>query len=380
MRILLAILKYDYGEQSRGYSFEHYNFYDSLLRMGNDILYFDVGKVGSRLSKDAANRVLIETVNSEDPDALVTVLFRDELDPKVLDEISQNTRTATIGWFSDDHWRFDNYSRFWARHFNWVVTTSGAALHKYHALGQHNVIRSQWACNPAIYTPMDVPKRFDVSFVGLPHGNRRYVVRAMLDAGIDVQTFGKGWPAGRLTQEQMIRVFNESRVNLNLANAAAPRGLGARGLAALQRALAYPSVPRRIRQFAVGYVAFLERVLRKRARGGTSEQIKGRNFEVPGCGGFLLTAAVQELEQYYQPGVEVGVYAGTLDLINQVRALLAQPDLRESVAQAGYARTMREHTYSHRFASIFQAAGLPYMPVAAVLAGEVRPGMTQDVV
>src|ERR1700745_1700528 len=41
MLILYVALKYDYGKPEQSYSFEHYNFYHSLLHMSHDILYFD---------------------------------------------------------------------------------------------------------------------------------------------------------------------------------------------------------------------------------------------------------------------------------------------------------------------------------------------------
>ena len=41
MKILYAASKFDYGIPARGYSFEHYNFYDSLVGMGHEVEYFD---------------------------------------------------------------------------------------------------------------------------------------------------------------------------------------------------------------------------------------------------------------------------------------------------------------------------------------------------
>jgi len=72
--------------------------------------------------------------------------------------------------------------------------------------------------------------KYDVSFVGQPHGNRRQVISALRKAGINVYVWGGGWESGRLSQEEMIRVFNQSRINTtvvctlttNLKRAAAP--------------------------------------------------------------------------------------------------------------------------------------------------------------
>src|SRR5207253_11207931 len=188
-----------------------------------DVLYFDIGSALRERGKAAANQLLIDAVRSEHPELLFAVLFRDELDQSALRTISEATETPTVGWFSDDHWRFDTYSKEWAPLFNWSVTTSAGAVAKYRAIGHQNVIKSQWACNTFVYAPLDVAKRMPVSFVGLPHGDRQYVIQSVRDAGIEVQTFGKGWSAGRVTQEDMIRIFNESCINLNLSNSSAAR-------------------------------------------------------------------------------------------------------------------------------------------------------------
>jgi len=54
MKILYIAMKYEYGKQELGYSFEHYNFYDSLVEMNgrsNEIIYFSLIKNYWELSK-----------------------------------------------------------------------------------------------------------------------------------------------------------------------------------------------------------------------------------------------------------------------------------------------------------------------------------------
>ena len=111
MLILYAALKYDYGNPAQGYSFEHYNFFDSLVRMGHDVLYFDLGKLQDTASKARLNRRLLEIVRAERPEVMFTVLFREELDRSVVTQLTRQTATRTIAWFCDDHWRLDNYTR-----------------------------------------------------------------------------------------------------------------------------------------------------------------------------------------------------------------------------------------------------------------------------
>ncbi|MDP9318810.1 MAG: glycosyltransferase, partial [Actinomycetota bacterium] len=88
------------------------------------------------------------------------------------------------------------------------------------------------------------------------------------------------------------------------------------------------------------------------------DQIKGRTFEVPGSGGFLLTSRVAHLDEYFVPGQEVAVFSSTDELIEQSGFWLAHPAERAAVADAGYRRVRAEHTYDHRFAAIFDTIGL----------------------
>ncbi len=98
--------------------------------------------------------------------------------------------------------------------------------------------------------------------------------------------------------------------------------------------------------------------------GKRREQIKGRTFEIPGTGGFLLTGAVEHLDEYYVPGREVALFSSPQELIEQIRFHLAHDEEREAIREAGYQRTLRDHTYVHRFRALFRAMGLaPDLPV-----------------
>jgi spore maturation protein CgeB len=193
------------------------------------------------------------------------------------------------------------------------VTTSASAYERYIRDGlASKAIKSQWAAAPGYRRIEGTAKDIDVSFVGQPHGDRRQVIDTLRRAGVKVEIFGTGWGVKRLTFEEMIMVFNRSKINLNLSNASDAR----------------------------------------------FKQIKGRNFEVPGCGGFLLTELAENLADYYVPGKEIGTYSSPNDLPDIIRHYLADDASRNAVADAAYQRTMAEHTYAHRFKAIFSKAGL----------------------
>jgi spore maturation protein CgeB len=386
MRILYVAMQYDYGDPARGYGFEHYNFLDALHNMGHDILYFDFMSLLQARGRGAMNTRLREVAAAEKPDLLFCALFQEEIDRRAMRHISESGDTVTVNWFCDDHWRFDSFSRFWAPCFNLVVTTAESALPKYERCGIRNVIKSQWACNHYLYLKLDLPPAYDVTFVGQPHGNRRATIAALRDAGIDVRTWGNGWKNGRLPQDEMIRCFNRSRINLNLTNAsmARPAGTAAR-LGAAAKGMASRALNVLPGGRALKARAKAARIARREAappsapRAHLPEQIKGRNFEVPGCGGFLLTSPVEDLDRYYEPEREIALFADDRELAEKIRYYLNHEDERAAIARAGYERTLREHTYVHRFTDTFCRAGLPTEPPETILARGPRPGRVEEV-
>lgn len=311
LRIVYVALAYDYGDPARGRSFEHWNFYDSLRQMGHEIIYFDYPSILGKLGKRAMNLALWEVVRKERPDVLFFVPFNDEINPRVLDRITRETKTVTAAWFCDDHWRFDTLTRLYAPCLDWSITTAASALPKYAAMGYERVIRSQWACNTGLYTPSGRAMDYDVSFIGMAHGSRPQVIEQMQSAGLTMTVRGSGWPGGRLTQGMAIEVMARSRVCLNLSNASTPD------------------------------------------QQGLAQQIKGRHFEIPGCGSLQLTDAVAGIEEYFVPGEEIVVASSVDDLVAKARYYIANPAERDAIADAGHQRALAEHTYERRFADIF---------------------------
>lgn len=332
MRILYVAMTDDYGDPKRGLSFEHTNFRSALDGMGHEVVQFDFMRRKAAVGKRRLNEELIARAEEVKPDVSFFVLFTDEIAPRTLEEVARRSGAPTINWFADDHWRFENFTRHYAPSLTWSVTTDPDSIEKYRAIGCNNVIRSQWACNRYAYSKVTDELEHEVTFVGQPHGDRREVIDRLKAAGYDVGCWGYGWPAGRLDHEAMVRVFSSSRINLNLSNSSTPdKRLRARAYRLVKRIK--DSGPRR-------------------------SQIKGRTFEVPGSGGFLLTDRVAHLEDYFEIDREVAVFDSNDDLVERIGWWLDHPQERQAVADAGYRRVLAEHTYDHRFEQIFAAAGL----------------------
>jgi spore maturation protein CgeB len=311
LRLLYVAQKLDYGNPARGYSYEENHFLPALAALGFDIVPFDSRTLIGRLGKRTAGDLLVEVAFRFRPHAAFFVLFKDDFSEGAIEEVKR-LGCVTFNWFADDHWRFEAFSQRWAPRFTWAITTDPAAVVKYHERGVTNVIRSQWGVNHHLYRPLDRPRRFDVTFIGQPHGNRRSLLRALQRQGVAVEAWGYGWPRGKLSTRQAVEVINESAVNLNLSKAVT----------------------------------------------GRVDQIKGRDFEVPACRALLVTQQVEALDDYFTPGAEVLVYDGFDDLVAKIRWALAHREDAERVREAGYLRVLSEHTYERRFTEIFRQAGL----------------------
>lgn len=138
---------------------------------------------------------------------------------------------------------------------------------------------------------------YPVSFVGQKHGLREQVISQIRGAGIEVVTFGHFWPEhdchfGRPGYEEMALIFNISAINLNL---------------------------------------------RWCSRSPHHGQIKGRDFELLGCGAFMVASQhveTNDLHQLYEPGREFVEYHFVHEMIEGIKYYLDHEDERRAIANA----------------------------------------------
>lgn len=325
-------------------SFEYNNFYLTLKNMpGIEVVEYPYDTILA-MGKKKFNEDLLQLIRREKPDLFFAFMFSDELDKGTLDEIKKITKS--VAWFADDHWRIYNYSRFYAPHFTKVVTTWSLAPLVYATYGIENVIRSQWACNPTIWRPLQVKKEIGVSFVGQRTMARVRAVSKIQEAGVPVYTRGWGWPEGRASEEEMVKIFSASKVNLNLNN---PPNIF------LPRLLGRLLLARSLNKFAPS----LDMISNFKSWKNTSvPQIKARPFELAGCGAFVISGLADDMGRYYTESKEMVFYEDVDDLIKKIKYYLKSEKERERIAEAAYKRTLAEHTYEKRFENIFREIGL----------------------
>ncbi|MEJ2575059.1 MAG: glycosyltransferase [Gammaproteobacteria bacterium] len=310
MKILCVFGKYQYGDPSRGIGTEYAAFIPALKRLGHEVMHFDSWDRSRFADFSELNRELLKTVEEFRPDILLSVQLLYEIWLETLEIIKSRGHVATICWATDDSWKYRECSKFIGPAYHAMTTTYDYVVPGYHRDGIPHVLLTQWAANADdLRAPLPASAcRYQVSFVGAAHGDRKTKIAELTEMGIDVACFGYGWPAGPVALAEIPGIMRESVISLNFANS---KGIN---------------------------------------------QIKARTFEVPGAGGFLLTEDAPGLDRFYVPGKEIGVFSGHKDLAGKIRHYLAAPELRDEIARRGFERTRRDHTYDVRMKELVDFA------------------------
>ncbi|BDQ35356.1 CgeB family protein [Pseudodesulfovibrio portus] len=84
----------------------------------------------------------------------------------------------------------------------------------------------------------------------------------------------------------------------------------------------------------------------------TSRQMPGavnqRVFDVPACGGFLITDYREQMESLFDPGTEAITYREPGEIPDLIDHFLGDSNQRDSVSRRARERILAEHTYAHR--------------------------------
>jgi hypothetical protein len=277
--------------------------------------------------RDAMNEAMLEAFDAahrEQPvDVVVGYLSGGNTAPETLERMARRG-CAIVNFCFDDKLHFPGVELGGrpsgpaplAAQVDLNLTNAPGSLVKYAAYGGLALFWPQGA-QPGLHRPHETPFEFDVSFVGGAFGWRPVLIeriqRLLAPAGVELACFGPGWPAGPLSDEELVRLYSRSRINLGFGGVASSRRLTC---------------------------------------------LKGRDFEVPMSGGLYLTQHNPELERVFDISREIVTYRDEADCARIIRELLADPERAAAIRRAGRARCLRDHTWEQRWAQVFELAGV----------------------
>lgn len=79
-----------------------------------------------------------------------------------------------------------------------------------------------------------------------------------------------------------------------------------------------------------------------------------RIWDVMGCGGFLISNYQEELTEYLTAGEDYDYYSDPDELIDKCAFYLKHDSIRERIAQNGYEKTRKYHTYANRMPELIK--------------------------
>ncbi|MDR4508952.1 MAG: glycosyltransferase [Candidatus Brocadiaceae bacterium] len=280
----------------------------SLKQIISNVTVYDFLKRYVEAGVKRTNSEIIEIVRRESPEYVLWLSMTYELLESTFDEI-RRAGSKMIGWFFDDECRFDNYSKWWIPHLDFILTVDRLSAKKYRKLGGNGMFFLNFS-NPEYFQRLCLPELYDASFVGTNIANRQEFVDALKNSGIQVETFGRGWRNNYISFDEMVNIYNQSKINL----------------------------------------CFMQ------SYGNNSRpQMKCKIFDICMCGGFMLCEYIPGIEEYYEIGKEIVCFHDIADAQKKVEHYLRNENARKQIADAGFKRAARNHSSQARFFNLFHA-------------------------
>lgn len=81
-----------------------------------------------------------------------------------------------------------------------------------------------------------------------------------------------------------------------------------------------------------------------------------RIFDIMGCEGFVMTNYQAELTDFFEIGTDLEAYTSLDELIEKCTFYLEHDAIRKKIAQNGYEKMLKYHTYQHRIIKMIELA------------------------
>ena len=185
------------------------------------------------------------------------------------------------------------------------------------------------AADPDIHRPLELSieekKRYgsQISFLGAGYYNRRKLFSRFL--GMDFKIWGTEWENSgplikhlqeggrRLPPEECVKVYNASKINLNLHSSFTAKGIEKDG-----------------------------------------DFLNPRTFELASCQAFQLVDARKYLSEHFAIGDEIICFSKDEQLVSLVDYYLKNQQEIKRISENAYKRVQKEHTYVHRMERLIE--------------------------
>ena len=285
-------------------TYEHYNVFTALTKMGYDAKFYML---------ECLNETsLVDSIKVFRPDITLFKPYSDTLRPELIGHINNELGFKVICWNGDDD-KYLKQSIKYAGKVECIATNFKPAIKEYERQGQ-KAVWFPYGANKDIFKNYKSKKVYDCSFIGAIRPTRVFYLDKLANAGLSILVKGAGWKNDGSTVvdiDEYVNIINKTKVNINIS----------------------------------------EDLMQNNE---LVTQIKGRDFEVPMAGGFLITKDSSQIREFYKPNKEIVVYKDFNELIDKCKYYVKHDSKRERIALAGRARAVKYHDYSVRLKTLFK--------------------------
>lgn len=188
-----------------------------------------------------------------------------------------------------------------------TLTTCSDMCVRYSLLGMPSLF---WplASDPEVFYPKEI-KDIDISFVGNKYGVRDKIISYLINKGLNIEAYGKGWPRGRIDHHKAPDIFNRSKIILG-----------------------------------IGTVAYTEDIF----------TIKLRDFDAVMAGSLYITHRNPDLEKIFIEGEEIEFYKEIDELYQKLKKLLQNPQKIAKIGKQARQKAIQNYTWDIKFKHLLE--------------------------
>lgn len=297
--------------------------------------------------KLVSNAVLL-MAEEQGPD-LVLALAQAPLDTSTLLKL-RKMGIPTVMWFVEDYRLFNYWSVMAPFYDAFAVIQKEPFLSELKKVGQKHAFYLPLAALPDFHKPIELSKKekeeygSDLSFLGSGYPNRRLAFRRLTDR--DFKIWGTEWEddiilkknlqrdGARISPEDSLKIYNASKINLNLHSSINIDSLVSHG-----------------------------------------DFVNPRTFELAAIGAFQLVDKRSLMDELFKPD-ELATFDTMEEFYSKIDYFLEHPEERKIYTEKARQRVLSDHTYEKRMKTLLEYMDKNFGPL--VKRNEIREEKERD--
>lgn len=360
------------------------NLYEPLIDLGHSVHLFEYSSFANKRYfgrwKESDRKIFMaeiisqfETEQKKQPFDLCFFYLTDLHVSSDLPRYFRNLDIPTANFSCNNTHQFHIVKKI-SPHFTFNLHSEKDAAIKFKAVGAYPV----WfpmAANPKYYRPYQLEKEFDVTFVGQRYGLRPYYIWHLLENGIDVRAWGPGWRnkkdfvvlrktfdwAMKFRDITMLTLMKNPEKRYHIARRLVDYEFHNYLKRKYKKQFELPlSDEEMVQMFSRSKLSlgFVDVNDYGEPGGLEKSHVHLREFEAPMSGALYVTGYTEEINEFYEPNIEILTYRNKEELLDKIKYYLSHPFEAEKVRKAGYERALSCHTYQQRFSDLLKNLGI----------------------